>query len=66
MEKETQCGISLATEAEALATHRKLLREVADQMDSWANESRLEGWSTHQVDANRQWAEKIRAFMREN
>jgi hypothetical protein len=33
---------------------------VANQLDQWAKESRNGGWSTHQVEANIQWANNCR------
>lgn len=36
------------------------LNRAADQLDRWAMESRTGGWSTHQVTANRRWADECR------
>ena len=44
-------------------TERQLLRETALQLEKWADESRRGGWSTHQVEPMRQWADKIWAFL---
>ena len=54
-------GYRPAPDAAAL---REALSEEADQLERWANESRLEGWSTHQVDPMRQRAEQLRALLR--
>ena len=33
---------------------------VANQLDLWAKQSQGGGWSTHQVEANQQWANNCR------
>jgi hypothetical protein len=35
------------------------LRKTAEQLRRWANESLTGGWSTHQVDPMRRYADKI-------
>lgn len=35
---------------------------MANIMDAWADESRRGGWSTHQVEANRQQANNARRY----
>jgi hypothetical protein len=40
----------------------KVIRDTADQLDRWANESRSGGWSTHQVDPMRRKADELRRF----
>jgi hypothetical protein len=44
-------------------TDKELLREVANQLDRWARESESGGWSTHQVNPQRQLADKIYAHL---
>lgn len=39
-----------------------VIRDMADQLDRWANESRSGGWSTHQVDPMRRKADELRRF----
>jgi hypothetical protein len=41
-------------------TTADFLMEMADDIDGWAEQSRSGGWSTHQVDANRKAAVKLR------
>lgn len=36
------------------------LNELANTMEMWAIHSRTGGWSTHQVEANRQQAQRCR------
>lgn len=38
------------------------IERLADILDEWADESELGGWSTHQVKANRDEANKARRF----
>ncbi|MEW8048925.1 MAG: hypothetical protein AB2792_19900 [Candidatus Thiodiazotropha sp.] len=38
-------------------------REIAEQLNRWADESRTGGWSTHQVKPQRELAEKIYAHL---
>ena len=40
-----------------------VIRDMADQLDRWANESRSGGWSTHQVDPMRRKADELRRFV---
>lgn len=40
-----------------------LLRQMAKQCNQWADQSTSGGWSTHQVDPNRDAAGKIYAFL---
>lgn len=49
----------LASAAPPASHLRALLAEVAEQLRTWATESRVGGWSTHQVDPQRQLADKI-------
>jgi hypothetical protein len=39
------------------------LKEVAIQLDRWANESKSGGWSTHQVEPMRKKADELWAFI---
>lgn len=43
-----------------LLSMAEYLHELANQMDDWAEESRIGGWSTHQVAAQRELANQIR------
>lgn len=38
----------------------EFLMDLADRLDKWAEESRTGGWSTHQVDRNREEANSCR------
>jgi len=38
------------------------LAKVAKTLDKWAIESQLGGWSTHQVNANKQLADECRVI----
>jgi len=40
-------------------TSEQLLREIAEQLERWARESKSGGWSTHQVQPQRELADKI-------
>lgn len=55
--------IKIASEGEKQANLLaiQLLREEAQQLDSWANESTSGGWSTHQVKPMRNRADHLRA-----
>lgn len=39
---------------------QELLLKIAAQLEAWANESKVGGWSTHQVDPMRKLADEIR------
>lgn len=41
------------------------LNEIAEQLETWADESQNYGWSTHQVKPMRQKAIEIRSFVRQ-
>lgn len=41
---------------------RCALIDAANQCDAWAKQSRDGGWSTHQVEANKQLANKLRKY----
>ena len=45
----------IKTSQRELQMHRaaRFLMKAADTMDRWAHESRVGGWSTHQVEANK-------------
>ena len=45
------------------AGDEQLLVKIAEQLERWANESRLGGWSTHQVEPQRDLARKIWAHI---
>ena len=38
---------------------RILLKNIAKQLETWANESRVGGWSTHQVEPMQKLAKEI-------
>jgi uncharacterized protein (DUF58 family) len=40
-----------------------MLRTAAEKCEQWARESRSGGWSTHQVEANKQLAKEIYAVL---
>lgn len=44
-----------------LAPVASFLEHIADRMERWANDSVQGGWSTHQVQANRQAAFECRS-----
>ena len=41
----------------------EMLRSIRRQLNQWADESRSGGWSTHQVDPQRELAAKIQQFL---
>ena len=48
------------TKDELLLQAVKVLEATADTCDEWAEQSRFGGWSTHQVQANKDMANKLR------
>lgn len=51
------------SEAEILKQALRFIESVAQTCESWAVESVNGGWSTHQVDRNRELAEAAREFL---
>lgn len=43
----------------AIEAHIEDLHEVSKQLDAWAKESRMYGWSTHQVDPMRKLSDSL-------
>lgn len=56
-------AIDFTTDAQ-LAELREALRQEADQLESWAHESRAGGWSTHQVKPMLERAKRLREIAR--
>lgn len=48
------------TKHEALLFTKRSLLGLADRLDGWAAQSESSGWSTHQVEANREAANDCR------
>ena len=42
---------------------KQLLKQIAEQLDKWANQSESGGWSTHQVKPQRELADQIHAHL---
>lgn len=45
---------------------RQLLTHIAQQLETWARQSREGGWSTHQVEPQKELAQKIWAHLGQN
>ena len=52
-----------AKTVDRIYNERQLLREVAHTLEAWARESERGGWSTHQVQPQRELAARIYAFL---
>lgn len=46
--------------AQTIRETADFLMKMADDLDQWADQSQRGGWSTHQVEANRATAGKMR------
>jgi hypothetical protein len=53
----------LIDQASAAAEFRKQLNFQVGQLDGWAKQSEVGGWSTHQVDPMRKRADELRRLL---